>query len=134
MVTQFQPGDHLDYSAAPTTRASQRVRTPRIPSETRREGSLRTLQHTLPECLTAFRLPKDLLETLNEICAELYCNRSQLIRRSLKEFIAFHELDRRKQDFHSDQLLRQRANVQWKQGYNHQRGTSAAKRCSIFIP
>ena len=65
---------------------------------------MRTLQHTLPECLTAFRLPKELLETLNDICAELDCNRSQLIRRSLKEFIAFHELDRRKQDFHHQQI------------------------------
>ena len=33
------------------------------------------MQHTLPECLTVFRLPKELLETLNDICAELDCNR-----------------------------------------------------------
>jgi hypothetical protein len=69
-----------------------------------KEKLLRTLHHTQPECLTAFRLPKPLLETLNAICAELDCNRSQLIRRSLKEFIAFHELDRRKQDFHHQQI------------------------------
>ena len=62
------------------------------------------MQHTHPECLTAFRLPKTLLETVNAICADLDCNRSQLIRRSLKEFIAFHELDRRKQDFHHQQI------------------------------
>jgi metal-responsive CopG/Arc/MetJ family transcriptional regulator len=53
---------------------------------------------TQPDRLTAFRLPKDLLETLNDICADLDCNRSQLIRRSLKEYIRFHELDRRKQE------------------------------------
>ena len=56
------------------------------------------MQHTHPECLTAFRLPKTLLETVNAICAELDCNRSQLIRRSLNEYIRFHELDRRKQE------------------------------------
>jgi hypothetical protein len=66
----------------------------RILSDTSKERHLRTPQHTSPECLTAFRLPKGLLETVNGICAELDCNRSQLIRRSLKEFIAFHELDR----------------------------------------
>jgi hypothetical protein len=66
----------------------------RILSETTTEKYLRTLQHTQSECLIAFRLPKPLLETLNAICADLDCNRSQLIRRTLKEFIAFHELDR----------------------------------------
>jgi hypothetical protein len=33
------------------------------------------------------------METLNDICAELDCNRSQLIRRSLNEYIRFHELE-----------------------------------------
>jgi hypothetical protein len=98
---------------------SQRILTWRISSGTSKEKLLRTLHHTQPECLTAFRLPKPLLETLNAICAELDCNRSQLIRRSLKEFIAFHELDRRKQDFSSptDQSMSQRANELWGQEY-----------------
>jgi metal-responsive CopG/Arc/MetJ family transcriptional regulator len=59
---------------------------------------LKTLLQTQPDRLTAFRLPKDLLETFNDISADLDCNRSQLIRRSLKEYIRFHELDRRKQE------------------------------------
>jgi hypothetical protein len=35
-----------------------------------------TSLQTPPECLTAFRLPRRLLDTLDEICAELDCNRS----------------------------------------------------------
>jgi metal-responsive CopG/Arc/MetJ family transcriptional regulator len=42
---------------------------------------LKIFYHTPPGRSAAFRLPKDLLKTLNEICAELDCNRSQLIRR-----------------------------------------------------
>ena len=38
-----------------------------------------------------------MLETLNAICANLDCNRSQLLRRSLKEFISFHELEQKEQ-------------------------------------
>jgi hypothetical protein len=58
-------------------------------------AQLKTFQATPPDCSTAFRLPRELLATLNAICGELDCNRSQLIRRSVKEFIAFHELDRK---------------------------------------
>jgi hypothetical protein len=63
-----------------------------------RRTYLKIFYHTPPDRSAAFRLPKDLLKTLNEICAELDCNRSQLIRRQLKDYIRFHELDRRKQE------------------------------------
>ena len=55
------------------------------------------MQHA-PECLTAFRLPRSMLATIDDICAEIDANRSQLIRRSLKEFIAMHELDRKEKN------------------------------------
>jgi hypothetical protein len=47
-----------------------------------------------PDALVAFRLSQASLETIDRICGELDCNRSQLIRRSLKEFIGMHELER----------------------------------------
>ena len=43
---------------------------------------------------TAFRLPQSLLAKIDGICDELDCTRSQLFRRSIKEYISFHELDR----------------------------------------
>ncbi len=58
---------------------------------------MKTFQTTPPDCSTAFRLSRELLTTLNEVCASLDCNRSQLIRRSLKEFISFHELEQKEQ-------------------------------------
>ena len=54
------------------------------------------MQHNT-ECLTAFRLPRELLATLDDIAKQLDANRSQLIRRSLREFIGMHELDRGRQ-------------------------------------
>ena len=47
-----------------------------------------------PDSSTAFRLPKQLLAKIDGICDELDCTRSQLFRRSIKEYISFHELDR----------------------------------------
>jgi len=38
-----------------------------------------------------------MLDTINTICGQLDCNRSQLIRRSLKEFIGFHQLEEKEQ-------------------------------------
>jgi len=58
---------------------------------------MKTLQTTPRDSSTAFRLPKEMLQTLNAICANLDCNRSQLIRRSLKEFINFHQLEQKEQ-------------------------------------
>ena len=56
-----------------------------ILSDTSKEKHLRPLQHTHPECLTAFRIAKKhCLKTVNEIWADRDCNRSQVIRRSLK--------------------------------------------------
>ena len=54
---------------------------------------MKTFQTIQPDCSTAFRLSKEMLQTLNAICNSLDCNRSQLIRRSLKEFISFHQLE-----------------------------------------
>jgi metal-responsive CopG/Arc/MetJ family transcriptional regulator len=50
------------------------------------------IRHAIPDACTAFRLPKQLLETINAICDQLDCNRSQLFRRAIREFIGFHEL------------------------------------------
>jgi metal-responsive CopG/Arc/MetJ family transcriptional regulator len=47
-----------------------------------------------PECTTAFRLPKEMLETMNRACRELDETRSQLIRRALREYLSMNELDR----------------------------------------
>ena len=58
---------------------------------------MKTFQTTPPDCSTAFRMSKEMLQTLNAVCNSLDCNRSQLIRRSLKEFISFHELEQKKQ-------------------------------------
>jgi metal-responsive CopG/Arc/MetJ family transcriptional regulator len=63
---------------------------------------------------TAFRLPKELLDTLNDICAEPDCTRSQLIRRSLNEYIRFHELDRVKQREQKNAATRVEAAVKMK--------------------
>ncbi len=58
---------------------------------------MKTFQTTPPDCSTAFRLSKEMLQALNAICDKIDCNRSQLIRRSLKEFISFHELEQKEQ-------------------------------------
>ena len=58
---------------------------------------MKTFQTTPPDSSTAFRLSKTMLQTLNAICDHLDCNRSQLIRRSLKEFIGFHQLEQKEQ-------------------------------------
>ena len=54
---------------------------------------MRTFQRIPPDATTAFRLSREMLEKLNAICDVLDCNRSQLVRRALKEFIGMHELD-----------------------------------------
>ena len=46
-----------------------------------------------PDFTTAFRLPKQLLEKIDGICEQLDLSRSQFFRRSVKDFISFHQLD-----------------------------------------
>ena len=45
-----------------------------------------------PDKATAFRLPTQLLAKIDSICQTLDCSRSQLFRRSIKDYIS--ELDR----------------------------------------
>jgi hypothetical protein len=53
----------------------------------------KTFKYLLEAPCSAWYLP----DTQNTICAELDCNRLQPIRRSLREYIRFTELDRLKQ-------------------------------------
>jgi metal-responsive CopG/Arc/MetJ family transcriptional regulator len=44
-----------------------------------------------------FRVAPEMLERLDVVCADLDANRSQIIRRSLKNFISEHELNKKHQ-------------------------------------
>ena len=48
---------------------------------------MKLFRRTPPNSSTAFRLPKELLSTIDTICNELDLTRSQLFRRSITEFI-----------------------------------------------
>ena len=48
---------------------------------------MKFFRRTPPDSSTAFRLPKELLSTIDSICDEMDLTRSQLFRRSVTEFI-----------------------------------------------
>ena len=48
---------------------------------------MKLFRTTTPNSSTAFRLPKELLSTIDTICNDLDLTRSQLFRRSVTEYI-----------------------------------------------
>ena len=48
---------------------------------------MKLFRRTPPNSSTAFRLPKELLSTIDSLCNDLDLTRSQLFRRSVTEFI-----------------------------------------------
>ena len=48
---------------------------------------MKLFRKTPPDSSTAFRLPKEMLSTIDTICNDLYLTRSQPFRRSVTEFI-----------------------------------------------
>ena len=48
---------------------------------------MKLFRRTPPDSSTAFRLPKELLASIDSICNDLDLTRSQLFRRSVTEFI-----------------------------------------------
>jgi hypothetical protein len=55
---------------------------------------LKVFRQTPPDAHAAFRLPKELLVTIDAICSELDLTRSQLFRRSITEYIKTRAYER----------------------------------------
>jgi predicted transcriptional regulator len=56
---------------------------------------LKLFHQTQPDSSTAFRLPKELLETIDLLCDDLDLTRSQVLRRSITEYLKVHGYERR---------------------------------------
>jgi predicted transcriptional regulator len=57
---------------------------------------VRLFRTSHPESSTAFRLPRDMLESIDVLCNALDLTRSQLFRRSIAEYLKAH--DHRRQE------------------------------------
>ena len=86
------PTDHISRLSSPRDMFDMSIAQP---SETiclgywmnMRKYNLKLFRRTPPDSSTAFRLPKELLASIDSICNDLDLTRSQLFRRSVTEFI-----------------------------------------------
>jgi metal-responsive CopG/Arc/MetJ family transcriptional regulator len=67
---------------------------------------LKFFRRTPPDSSTAFRLPKELLSTIDSICDEMDLTRSQLFRRSVTEFIKSRGHERNVQNPNNAQMAK----------------------------
>jgi predicted transcriptional regulator len=67
------------------------------------------LRQAIPESSTAFRLPRDMLATIDCLCEEMDLTRSQLLRRSITEYLKLNG-HKRQSPFNCEQTDDQRQN------------------------